>query len=158
MRRGLVTNFSAAHLHDPEIDQSRFAPSLRQARKNIRLLARNEVRFWKMDTFPHITLLPFSMSARSHTATSLAYDLNSFTWVSSSLVQRFTISSTVFPRSIEGGATATFAGVVKFCGAVVDPRAGVAPFGWSAWVIWQGNALLTNSCSRLRCSRSSSSK
>lgn len=47
------------------------------------------------------------MRARSHTATSLANLLNSRTWVSRSVDHLFTISSMVFPRSMDGGATAT---------------------------------------------------
>lgn len=52
-----------------------------------------------------LTLLLFSMSARSHTATSVANWLNSRTWVSNSVVQRFTISSIVLPLRMDGGGT-----------------------------------------------------
>ena len=53
------------------------------------------------------TLLPFSMRARSQTATSAANRLNSRTLVSSSVVHLFTISSSVLPLSIDGGGIAT---------------------------------------------------
>lgn len=52
-------------------------------------------------------LFPFSIRARSHTATSAANLLNSRTWVSKSDDHRFTISSRDFPLSMEGGGTAT---------------------------------------------------
>ena len=68
-----------------------------------------------------LTLLPFSMSARSQTATSLANLLNSRTWVSSSVDHLFTISSIDFPRSMDGGATVTAPP------ATVDPVSPVAP-------------------------------
>ena len=53
------------------------------------------------------TLLPFSMRARSQTATSAANLLNSRTLVSSSVVHLFTISSNVLPLSMDGGGIAT---------------------------------------------------
>lgn len=53
------------------------------------------------------TLLPFSIKARSHTATSPANLLNSRTCTSSSDDHLFTISSMVFPLSADGGGTAT---------------------------------------------------
>lgn len=52
-----------------------------------------------------LTLLLFSMRARSHTATSPANLLNSFTWLSRSADHLLTISSMVLPRSIDGGGT-----------------------------------------------------
>lgn len=52
------------------------------------------------------TLLPFSISARSQTAISPANLANSRTCVSRSDDHRFTISSIVLPRNIEGGGTA----------------------------------------------------
>ena len=53
------------------------------------------------------TLLPFSMRARSQTATSAANRLNSRTLVSSSVVHLFRISSSVLPLSMDGGGIAT---------------------------------------------------
>ena len=64
-----------------------------------------------------LTLLPFSIRARSQTATSAANLLNSLTLVSSSVVHLFTISSSVLPLSIDGGGIATTGPVVL--GAVV---------------------------------------
>jgi hypothetical protein len=54
-----------------------------------------------------LTLCPFSIRARSHTATSPANLLNSRTWVSRSADHLLTISSIVLPLSIEGGGTVT---------------------------------------------------
>ena len=61
------------------------------------------------------------MRARSQTATSAANLLNSLTFVSSSFVHLFTISSSVLPLSIEGGGIATTGPdvVVVVLGAVV---------------------------------------
>lgn len=53
------------------------------------------------------TLVPFSMRARSHTATSLAYLLNSRTCTSRSEDHLLTISSIVLPLRADGGGTAT---------------------------------------------------
>lgn len=53
------------------------------------------------------TLLPFSIKARSHTATSPANLLNSRTCTSNSDDHLFTISSMVFPLSADGGGTTT---------------------------------------------------
>ena len=50
-----------------------------------------------------LTLFPFSINDRSQTATSVANLLNSFTCDSRSEDHLFTISSIVFPLSIEGG-------------------------------------------------------
>ena len=58
------------------------------------------------------TLLPFSISARSHTATSLANLLNSRTCVSRSADHLLTISSIVLPLSMDGGGTEMFADTV----------------------------------------------
>lgn len=58
------------------------------------------------------TLFPFSIRARSHTATSPANLLNSLTCVSRSVDHRLTISSIVLPLSIDGGGTDIFAAVV----------------------------------------------
>lgn len=52
-----------------------------------------------------LTLFPFSIRARSQTATSPANLLNSRTWASRSADHLFTISSIVLPLSIEGGGT-----------------------------------------------------
>lgn len=64
------------------------------------------------------TLFPLSTSARSQTATSPAYWPNSLTWVSSSAVHLFTISSRVLPRSIDGAGTDIWVDVVP-AGVVV---------------------------------------
>jgi hypothetical protein len=54
-----------------------------------------------------LTVLPFSMRARSQTAISAAYVLNSRTWVSRSADHLLTISSMVLPRSMDGAGTDT---------------------------------------------------
>ena len=77
--------------------------------------------------------MPFSMSARSQTATSLANLLNSRTCVSSSVDHRFTISSIVFPRSIDGGATAVV--VVVAPSVDVPAAAGAAPAAGAVVVV-----------------------
>jgi hypothetical protein len=59
-----------------------------------------------------LTLFPFWISARSHALTSLAYVLKSRTWLSRSVVHFVTISSTVLPRSIDGGFAAAEVAVV----------------------------------------------
>ena len=64
------------------------------------------------------TLLPFSMRARSQTATSAANLLNSRTLVSSSVVHLFMISSSDLPLSIDGGGIAT-TGAAAVLGVVV---------------------------------------
>lgn len=50
-------------------------------------------------------MFPLSINVRSQTATSPARRSNSRTWVSSSEDHLFTISSIVFPRSMDGGGT-----------------------------------------------------
>jgi hypothetical protein len=66
------------------------------------------------------TLLPFSMRARSQTATSAANLLKSRTLVSSSVVHLFTISSRVLPLSMDGRGIATTGGAaVLSVGAAV---------------------------------------
>lgn len=52
-----------------------------------------------------LAVLPFSIKVRSQTATSPASLLNSRTFVSRSEDHLLTISSIVFPRSIDGGGT-----------------------------------------------------
>ena len=70
--------------------------------------------------------MPLSMSARSHTAISVARRLNSFTCVSKSDDHLLTISSIVFPLIIDGGGTEMAAdGVVPEGAVVVDAPASI---------------------------------
>lgn len=62
-------------------------------------------------SYKKLTLFPFSIKARSQTATSPANLLNSRTCVSSSDDHLLTISSIVLPFSIEGGCTETLTAV-----------------------------------------------
>jgi hypothetical protein len=80
------------------------------------------------------TYWPFSTSARSHCATSLAAAANSLAWSSSSVAHFFITSSIVFPRNTDGagigGAVVAFVVVgVAVAGAavrIVGPAAVVA--------------------------------